>query len=122
MRCLLPVLALLAAPVQAARTDVGALPVSGAAVTCLDETGMQYVVTDSRDWLLLRQGRGAWRAEMVDGCPGLGRFRIIVRANTQGRLCRNDLINVVDPVGGMNFGQCRIGRIEPVTVPRRARF
>jgi hypothetical protein len=122
MRSVTIILALLAAPALAARTDVAALPVSGAVVNCLDEHRIQYVVTDNRDWLLLRQGRNNWRAEMVGGCPGLSRFRIIVRANTQGRLCRNDLINVVDPVGGMNFGQCRIGRIEPIAVPKGARF
>lgn len=122
MRSALLILAVLAAPALAARTDVGALPASGPAVKCLDETGLQYVVTGNRDWLLVRQGRGTFRAELVDGCPGMGANRIIARRNTQGRLCRNDLINVVDPVGGMNYGQCRIGRIEPIAVPRGARF
>jgi hypothetical protein len=122
MRLILPVLALLAAPALAARTDVGALPASGAAVKCLDETGLQFVVTGNRDWLLVRHGRGAFRAELVGGCPGMGANRIIARRNTQGRLCGNDLIEVIDPAGGMNYGQCRIGRIEPVSIPRGARF
>lgn len=117
MQSLMIMLALLTA-----RTDVGALPASGVAVKCLDETGLQFVTTNNRDWLLLRHGRAAFRAELVGGCPGMGANRIIARRNTQGRLCGNDLIEVVDPVGGMNHGQCRIGRIEPVTVPRGARF
>ena len=115
-------LMLLATPALAARSDVGMLPANGPALTCLDETGLQFVVTDNRDWLLLRQGRGAFRAQLVGGCPGIGRNRIIARRNTQGRLCGNDLIDVIDPVGGMNHGQCRIGRIEPVQIPKGARF
>jgi len=122
MRALLFLLALIAQPAVAARVDIGALQASGAVVTCVDEAGLQLVVTGNRNWLLLRQGRGTLRAELVDGCSGMGRNRIIVRANAQGRLCRNDLIGVVDPVGGMNYGQCRIGRIEPIVIPKGARL
>lgn len=121
---LLPILVLLLlpAPALAAPADVGALAATGPALPCLDETGLQFVITNSRDWLLLRHGRGAFRAELVGGCPGLNRQRIIVRRNTQGRLCRNDLIEVIDPAGAMNYGQCRIGRIEPVAISRGARL
>jgi hypothetical protein len=122
MRRLLALLALATAPANAARTDIGVLPATGAAVKCLDETGLQFVVTDNRNWLLVRQGRSAFRAELVGGCPGISANRIIARVGTQGRLCRNDLINVIDPVGGMNYGQCRIGWIEPVALSRGTRF
>jgi hypothetical protein len=114
--------AVLANPVAAARVDIGAVPATGPAVTCVEESGLQLVTTDSPDWLVLRQGSNTWRAALIDGCPRLGRNRIIARINTQGRLCFNDLVAVIDPVGGMNHGQCRIGRIEPVTIPRGVRF
>ena len=114
--------AVLANPVGAARIDIGAVPATGPAVPCVEEGGLQLVTTDSPDWLVLRQGRSMWRAALIGGCPRLGRNRIIARINTQGRLCFNDLVAVIDPVGGMNHGQCRIGRIEPVAIPKGARF
>jgi hypothetical protein len=122
MRLALLLLALSATPTAAARVEIGALPAAGPAVKCLEESGLQLVTTDSPQWRVLRQGRNAWRAALVDGCPRLGRNRIIARRNTQGRLCFNDLVEVIDPVGGMNLGQCRIGRIEPVSIPKGARF
>lgn len=121
---LLPAL-LLAAPAIAAapKVDIASLPATGPAQMCVVDKGANMVVTSRTDMIMVRAGAGWFRAALPGGCPSLTSNRIIVRRTTMSQLCHNDLFEVVDPMGvGMSYGLCRIGMLEPVSVPKGARF
>ena len=121
---LLPAL-LLAAPAIAAapKADITTFAATGPARMCVTDKGANIVVTSRTDMVMVRAGSGWFRAALPGGCPSLTPNRIIVRRTTMSQLCHNDLFEVVDPMGvGMSYGLCRIGMLEPVSVPKGARF
>ena len=52
------------------------------------------------------------------GCPDLSFGRALKVRTTSTRLCRGDIINVFDPVSGVEYGSCGLGDFTPY---RRAR-
>ena len=122
---LVPLFALaLAVPSFAApRVDLTTLPAIGPAQMCVTDKGANIVMTSRTDMVMVRAGNGWFRATLPGGCPALTPNRIIVRRTTMSQLCRNDVFEVVDPMGpGMSYGLCRFGMLEPMSVPRGARF
>ncbi len=47
------------------------------------------------------------------GCPELDSGRALITRTTTGRLCRGDIVSVVDPVTGTNYGSCGLGDFVP---------
>ena len=47
------------------------------------------------------------------GCPTLNSGRTLVTRTTSSRLCRGDIVTVVDPVSGIEFGACGLGDFVP---------
>ena len=52
------------------------------------------------------------------GCPDLSFDRALVTRTISGRLCRGDIVTVVDPLNGTQYGGCGLGDFVPY---RRAR-
>jgi len=47
------------------------------------------------------------------GCPDLGPGRALRLRITGARLCRGDVVAVIDPVTGVELGACSLGRFTP---------
>jgi hypothetical protein len=47
------------------------------------------------------------------GCPGLDFGRALVIPNTISRLCRGDVVTVLDPVSSIVYGSCSLGVFTP---------
>ncbi|WP_114952930.1 hypothetical protein [Sphingosinicella terrae] len=47
------------------------------------------------------------------GCATLNSGRTLVTRTTSGRLCRGDIVTIVDPVSGVDFGSCGLGDFVP---------
>jgi uncharacterized protein DUF6491 len=51
------------------------------------------------------------------GCPGLGFGRTLVIRTTISQLCRGDIVTVLDPVSGTEYGGCGLGDFIPYRRP-----
>jgi hypothetical protein len=47
------------------------------------------------------------------GCPLLDHGRAISLRTTGSQLCRGDIVNVFDPVSGIDYGSCSLGDFTP---------
>lgn len=47
------------------------------------------------------------------GCPSVNAGRALIVRTPSTRLCRGDIVNVVDPVNGMSYGSCGLGDFTP---------
>ena len=47
------------------------------------------------------------------GCPTLDSGRFLVTNTPSGRLCRGDIVTVVDPLNGTQYGGCGLGDFVP---------
>jgi hypothetical protein len=48
--------------------------------------------------------------------------RILIFRSTQNQYCELDQFEVVEPISGINYGLCGLGRFTPVEVPKGTRF
>jgi hypothetical protein len=44
-----------------------------------------------------------------DGCPMMGRGRAIRTQSTSAQLCSGDIVQVFDPLTGIDYGSCALG-------------
>ena len=65
--------------------------------------------------VILFEGRGGitWVNRPPAGCPRLNSGRSLVSITPTTQLCRGDIVNVVDPVGGFSYGSCGLGDFVP---------
>ncbi len=74
--------------------------------TIVDPTAIIYRESSRRWWVSRPQG----------GCPPLAKGRSLVTVTPGTRLCRMDLVRVVDLVPpGFDYGQCALGSFTPYT-------
>jgi hypothetical protein len=77
-------------------------------------------VTDRVILFRLRGGR-TYRNDLPQSCPRVSRpGTAIVHRSTIDRLCNVDTIDVVDPVSGINYGACQLGKFQPYELPEGA--
>lgn len=53
------------------------------------------------------------------GCPGLEAGRSIQTRTTASQLCAGDIVQVFDPVSGMDYGSCPLGEFVPYARPTK---
>ena len=58
-------------------------------------------------------GRRIWVYRPAGGCPSLEFGRTLVTRTVSGQLCRGDIVTVVDPVTGTQYGGCGLGDFTP---------
>jgi hypothetical protein len=75
------------------------------------------VVVDERTILYRDGSNRVWRNDMNGPCSGLGRpgTAIVTRQFGGSGLCRGEIAQVVDTVGGFTVGSCSFGDFVPYT-------
>lgn len=120
------ILLALAAGAHAARTpptDPMTLKPTGEQRICIPSRANVATKPAGETVLMFRAGASSWfRNELRARCPSLRDDRILVFRTTITQYCELDPFDVVDPVSGINFGVCSLGRFTPVEVPRGTRF
>lgn len=115
----------LAAPAAAARdraaeraaesARVAALPATGEPRRCLLTRNIQESRMIDANTLLVRENASRWhRVSLPQPCTPFADNRIIVWRSPQGQACAGDPFEVIDPIGGINFGACILGAFQPV--------
>jgi hypothetical protein len=54
-----------------------------------------------------------WVNRPPAGCPSLEFGRALQVRTSSSQLCRNDIVTVLDPVSGSQYGSCGLGDFEP---------
>ena len=98
--------------------DVYPVDESVEAERCISLTRIRSTeILNERNILFVMRGKQVYRNVLPRRCPGLRRNQTFSYRASQGRLCDNDLITIVDNPG---FGQipgpsCAIGKFYPIT-------
>ena len=87
---------------------------AGRAVSCVRQPDLMGSRSIGEEVLLFR-GRGGvtWVNRPPGGCPRVDSGRSLVSITPTTQLCRGDIVNVVDPVGGFSYGSCGLGDFVP---------
>jgi hypothetical protein len=123
-----PICALLlgAAPALAAEkappTDPMTLKATGETRTCIPNRANVSTKQSGDSVLMFRSGSNWYRNELRARCPAMRDDRILIFRTTTTQYCELDPFEIVEPVSGINFGICSLGRFTPVEVPRGTRF
>ena len=89
--------------------------VVGEPVSCLSNRDIRDTdaVTDRVILFHVRGGR-TYRNDLPLACPRVSRpGTAIVHRSTVDRLCDVDTVEVVDPVSGISYGACQLGKFQP---------
>ncbi|MFN7398382.1 MAG: hypothetical protein ACK5SX_04785 [Sandaracinobacter sp.] len=116
----------MAAPALAEKappTDPMTLTAKGEPRTCIPNRTNVSTKAAGQSVLMFRTGGGNWfRNELRARCPVLRDDRILIFRTTTTQYCELDPFDVVDPISGINFGICSLGKFTPVKVPKGTRF
>ena len=87
-------------------------------VACREEELAQpgdYVEYTIGDQAILFEGTGdtLYLNRPAGGCSGLAEGRALVVRTTISQLCRGDIVTVLDPVSGVEYGGCGLGDFVP---------
>jgi hypothetical protein len=108
---------------KAPPTDPMSLKATGEPRTCIPSRANVSTKPAGNSVLMFRAGTSSWfRNELRAICPALRDDRILIFRTTTTQYCELDPFDVVDPVSGINFGICSLGRFTPVGVPKGTRF
>ena len=121
----LALLIALAGPALAAKTpptDPMTLKATGEPRTCISMRSDVSTKAAGDNVLMFRWGSSWFRNELRARCPWMRDDRITIFRTTQNQYCELDAFDVVDPISGINFGICALGRFTPVEVPKGTRF
>jgi hypothetical protein len=115
----------LATPAFAAKpppTDPMTLKAKGDSRTCIPSRANVSTKQAGETVLMFRSGSSWFRNELRARCPWMRDDRVLVFRTMTTQYCELDPFDIVDPISGMNFGICSLGRFTPVEVPRGTRF
>lgn len=118
-------LLLAAAPATAQKappTDPMTLKATGEARTCIPSRANVATRQSGDSVLMFRAGSNWFRNELRARCPWMRDDRILIFRSTTTQHCELDPFEIVDPVSGINYGICALGRFTPVEVPKGTRF
>jgi hypothetical protein len=113
---------LLAAAVPASATAApAASPIATSPETrrCLVNRHIRAQRSTAENGYFARTQQGWW-FNNGPTCPSFGRNRALVSYRPTDTQCRGDVVNVVDPRTGVEFGNCMLGewqRVEDAKVP-----
>lgn len=107
-------LAALALPLAAAKSDPLAGRVAGPPSNCIDLQRVQGPdIVDSHTILYRQSGKRIWRATPVGNCPALRPISTLIVDVYNDQLCRNDRFRVIEPGSIIPSAYCRFGRFVP---------
>jgi len=89
--------------------------VAGPPQDCVNERDLGDNKSYGKSAIVLRSRVGdvLWVSRPPAGCPGL-RFGLAIKTRTTSmRLCSGDIVTVLDPVSGVEFGSCALGPFTP---------
>jgi hypothetical protein len=112
-------------PAQAEKappTDPMTLKVLGETRTCIPSRANVSTKQVGESVLMFRAGSNWFRNDLRARCPWMRDDRILVFRSTQTQYCELDPFEVIEPVSGINYGICSLGRFTPVEVPKGTRF
>jgi hypothetical protein len=89
--------------------------VAGQAQDCVSERDLGENKAYGKDVIVFkgRTDEVVYVNRLLSPCPGLEFGRAIAFTTPQTRICRGDLVNVFDPVTGVQFGGCGLGEFTP---------
>jgi hypothetical protein len=87
---------------------------SGPALSCVNQRDLGGNRSVGEDAIIFG-GRGStlYVNRPAGGCPELDFGRALVVRTTGSQLCRGEIVTVLDPVSGMEFGGCGLGEFTP---------
>jgi hypothetical protein len=88
---------------------------SGTAISCVPLRDLGGNRSAGQGAVIFGSGNRVWVNRPPAGCPVIRHGRTVTLRTTGSQLCRGDIINVVDPVSGINYGSCGVGDFEPYT-------
>lgn len=103
-------------------TDPMTLKVTGESRTCIPARSNVSTKPAGEAVLMFRFGNDWFRNELRARCPWMRDDRILIFRSSQNQYCELDPFDVVEPVSGINYGICSLGRFTPVEVPKGTRF
>jgi hypothetical protein len=88
---------------------------SGPPVTCVDERDLRGNRSAGNGAIIFEGMSSAtlWVNQPAGGCPSLEGSRMLVARTPSARLCRGDIVSVVDPVAHITYGGCGLGDFTP---------
>ena len=106
-------IAALALPLLAAKSDPLAGRVAGAPVNCISlPTSQGPAIVDSHT-ILYTQGARVWKTGPVGACPSLAPLTTLVVDVYGGQLCKNDRFRVITPGLTIPSAYCRCTEFTP---------
>lgn len=106
-------IAALALPLLAAKSDPLAGRVAEAPANCISLTSMQGRSIVDAHTILYTQGARVWKTGPVGACPSLAPFTTLVIDVYGGQLCKNDRFRVITPGMTIPSGYCRFTEFTP---------
>lgn len=87
---------------------------AGTSVSCVRQPDLRGNQSFGES-VIMFEGRGdiVWINRPAGGCPTMNMGRSLVTRTTTTQLCRGDIVSVVDPVSGVQFGGCGLGDFVP---------
>lgn len=106
-------------PAEATDADRAALAqalagrTAGQPQSCINATASRTSRTIDREGILFGTGSRIYLNRPRDGCPQLREGRALVTRTPTGQLCSGEIVRIVDPVNGINYGACSLGEFVP---------
>lgn len=125
LRMMALALVLAAAPATAKKappTDPMTLKATGESQTCIPSRANISTKQSGDSVVMFRAGSRWFRNELRARCPWMRDDRILIFRSMTTQYCELDPFEVVEPVSGINYGICALGRFTPVEVPKGTRF
>ncbi len=110
-------IAALAMPLLAAKSDPLAGRVAGPAARCINVSQTNGPSIIDRNTILYTEGAGnrVWKTGPVGACPSLEPLNTLIVEIYGGQLCRNDRFRVLTPGTSIPSAYCRFTEFTPYT-------
>lgn len=95
----------------------------GEPVSCINSRDITrtHAVTDQVVLFYMR-GNRVYRSDLPRTCPRFSRpGTAFTHRTTIERLCDIDVVDLFDPVSGISYGSCQLGKFTPYELPKNAR-
>jgi len=123
MRLILPLLAVLAAVLAAAESDLDAMlagHATGPAQHCINPRRINGQTLVNPGVIIFKTyGRQYYRTAMAPSCPAIRSDRAIATRDYGQGFCEHDIFEVFDPVSRITYGSCTFGAFTPYELPPR---
>lgn len=86
---------------------------AGQPQSCINPTVSRTSRTIDREGILFGTGSRIYLNRPRDGCPQLREGRALVTRTPTGQLCSGEIVRIVDPLNGVNYGACSLGEFIP---------